>query len=53
MIVAGAAIGGSHIVAATQAGARFGPQLIWFIVLVNVLKLPFFLVYPTIHSSYW
>lgn len=37
-----AAVGGSHLVASTQAGALFGWQLIWLILLVNVLKYPFF-----------
>ena len=37
-----AAVGGSHLVASTQAGALFGWQLLWLILLVNVLKYPFF-----------
>nr|WP_261593424.1 divalent metal cation transporter [Pseudoalteromonas sp. CIP111951] len=40
--MATAAIGGSHLVAATQAGAIFGWQLLWLIVAVNLLKYPFF-----------
>ncbi|MEL0629155.1 divalent metal cation transporter [Psychromonas aquatilis] len=40
--MATASIGGSHLVASTQAGAIFGWQLIWLIVAVNVLKYPFF-----------
>ena len=40
--MATAAIGGSHLVASTQAGALFGWQLIWLILLVNILKYPFF-----------
>ncbi|MFU2511321.1 NRAMP family divalent metal transporter [Pseudoalteromonas sp. ASV78] len=40
--MATAAIGGSHLVASTQAGAIFGWQLFWLIVVVNVLKYPFF-----------
>lgn len=42
ILMATAAIGGSHIVASTQAGALFGWQLLWLILLVNVLKYPFF-----------
>jgi Mn2+/Fe2+ NRAMP family transporter len=42
ILMATAAIGGSHLVASTQAGALFGWQLFWLIVLVNVLKYPFF-----------
>ncbi|KAA1151617.1 NRAMP family divalent metal transporter [Pseudoalteromonas fuliginea] len=40
--MATAAIGGSHLVASTQAGAIFGWQLFWLILVVNVLKYPFF-----------
>lgn len=40
--MATAAIGGSHLVASTQAGALFGWQLLWLVLLVNVLKYPFF-----------
>jgi Mn2+/Fe2+ NRAMP family transporter len=42
ILMATAAIGGSHLVASTQAGALFGWQLIWLILLVNILKYPFF-----------
>lgn len=42
ILMATAAIGGSHLVASTQAGAIFGWQLFWLIVVVNVLKYPFF-----------
>ena len=42
ILMATAAIGGSHLVASTQAGALFGWQLFWLIVVVNVLKYPFF-----------
>ncbi|GAB2927349.1 NRAMP family divalent metal transporter [Rheinheimera gaetbuli] len=42
VLMATAAIGGSHLVASTQAGALFGWQLVWLILLVNVLKYPFF-----------
>lgn len=42
ILMATAAIGGSHLVASTQAGALFGWQLLWLIVVVNVLKYPFF-----------
>lgn len=40
--MAAAAVGASHLVASTQAGALFGWQLLWLILLVNVLKYPFF-----------
>jgi Mn2+/Fe2+ NRAMP family transporter len=42
ILMATAAIGGSHLVASTQAGAKFGWQLAVLIFLVNVLKYPFF-----------
>ncbi|MDN3378876.1 MULTISPECIES: divalent metal cation transporter [unclassified Pseudoalteromonas] len=42
ILMATAAIGGSHLVASTQAGAIFGWQLFWLIVVVNILKYPFF-----------
>lgn len=37
-----AAIGGSHLVSSTQAGALYGYQLAILIVLANVFKYPFF-----------
>ncbi|TWO83655.1 hypothetical protein AYI75_14150 [Shewanella algae] len=42
VLVAAAAIGASHLVASTRAGAEFGWQLAWLVVLVNLLKYPFF-----------
>lgn len=42
IVMSSAAVGGSHLVASTQAGALFGWQLVWLILLVNVLKYPFF-----------
>lgn len=42
ILMATAAVGGSHLVASTQAGALFGWQLLWLILLVNILKYPFF-----------
>lgn len=42
LIMASSAIGGSHIIASTQAGAQFGLQLGGFIVAVNLLKYPFY-----------
>ncbi|MDP1931044.1 MAG: divalent metal cation transporter [Gammaproteobacteria bacterium] len=42
LIMSSAAVGGSHLVASTQAGALFGWQLLWVILLVNLLKYPFF-----------
>lgn len=42
VLMATAAVGGSHLVASTQAGAKFGWQLALLILAVNVLKYPFF-----------
>lgn len=41
ILLASAAVGGSHLIASTQAGALYGWQLAVIIVLVNVLKYPF------------
>ena len=42
LLFAGAAIGVSHLVQSTRAGADFGWGLIWALVLVNIFKYPFF-----------
>ncbi|MDC1081212.1 Nramp family divalent metal transporter [Flavobacteriaceae bacterium] len=42
LLFAGAAIGVSHLVQSTRAGADFGWGLLWAIVLVNLFKYPFF-----------
>ncbi|MGF1701181.1 divalent metal cation transporter [Photobacterium makurazakiensis] len=42
IMMATAAVGGSHLVASTKAGAIFGWQLALFILVVNLLKYPFF-----------
>ncbi|MFO7977397.1 MAG: divalent metal cation transporter [Bacteroidales bacterium] len=42
ILLAGAAIGGSHLVASTQAGALYGWQLLGILFLVNLFKYPFF-----------
>jgi Mn2+/Fe2+ NRAMP family transporter len=43
ILVACAAIGGSHLVWSTRAGAQFGWSLLWLVLLTNLLKYPFFL----------
>ncbi len=43
ILVACAAIGGSHLVWSTRAGADYGWSLVGLILLANLLKLPFFL----------
>lgn len=42
ILMASAAVGGSHIVASTQAGAIYGWQLALIIILANLFKYPFF-----------
>jgi Mn2+/Fe2+ NRAMP family transporter len=42
LLFAGAAIGVSHLVQSTRAGADFGLGLIWALLLVNICKYPFF-----------
>ncbi len=42
ILMAAAAIGTSHLVQSTRAGADFGFQLLWLAVLVNIMKYPFF-----------
>ncbi|MEN9445311.1 MAG: hypothetical protein RIS47_2202 [Bacteroidota bacterium] len=39
---AGAAIGVSHLVQSTRAGADYGFQLVWIVLLANLFKYPFF-----------
>ncbi|GAA1705109.1 NRAMP family divalent metal transporter [Propioniferax innocua] len=46
IMAASAAIGGSHLVSSTQAGAIYGWQLVGVIVLALVLKYPFFRFAP-------
>lgn len=41
-IFAGAAIGVSHIVQSTRAGANYGFLLFGFIIIINIIKFPFF-----------
>ena len=42
LMFAGAAIGVSHLVQSTRAGADFGFGLIWALLLINLIKYPFF-----------
>lgn len=46
LLYAAAAIGVSHLVQSTRAGAMFGTQLIWAVILANVFKYPFFQIGP-------
>ena len=42
LLFAGAAIGVSHLVQSTRAGADYGWGLLWALLIVNLLKYPFF-----------
>jgi Mn2+/Fe2+ NRAMP family transporter len=42
LLYAGAAVGVSHLVQSTRAGAEFGFQLLWVVLLVNIIKYPIF-----------
>jgi len=42
LLFAGAAIGVSHLVQSTRAGADFGFGLVWALVLIHLVKYPFF-----------
>ena len=46
LLFAGAAIGVSHLVQSTRAGADFGFGLIWALVLIHIVKYPFFQIGP-------
>ena len=46
LLFAGAAIGVSHLVQSTKAGAEFGFGLIWALILCNFFKYPFFYLEP-------
>jgi len=51
LIWAAAAIGVSHLVQSTRAGASYGFELIWFILLINLIKYPFFQFGPRYASA--
>ncbi|MBU1100283.1 MAG: Nramp family divalent metal transporter [Bacteroidetes bacterium] len=42
ILFAGAAIGGSHLIQSTRAGANFGLDLLVLVLLINLFKYPFF-----------
>jgi Mn2+/Fe2+ NRAMP family transporter len=51
LIWAGASVGVSHLVQSTRAGADFGFELVWIVVLANLLKYPFFEFGPRYAAS--
>lgn len=42
ILYAGAAIGASHLVQSTRAGANYGFEIIWAVILIILFKYPFF-----------
>ena len=50
-VFAGAAIGVSHLVQSTRAGADFGFGLLWALLLINAVKYPFFEYGPRYASA--
>jgi Mn2+/Fe2+ NRAMP family transporter len=50
LLFAGAAIGVSHLVQSTRAGADFGFGLLWALLLSNIFKYPFFFIWPKIFN---
>ncbi len=51
LLFAGAAIGVSHLVQSTRAGAEYGYGLIWALILVHFFKYPFFKFGPKYASA--
>lgn len=51
LIWAGASVGVSHLVQSTRAGANFGFELVWIVLLANLLKYPFFEFAPRYAAS--
>jgi len=51
LIYAGAAVGVSHLVQSTRAGASFGFYLIWVLLFANFIKYPFFEFAPRYVSA--
>ncbi len=51
LIWAGASVGVSHLVQSTRAGANYGFELVWIVILANLLKYPFFEFAPRYAAS--
>ncbi len=51
LLFAGAAIGVSHLVQSTKAGSNFGFGLLWALLLINLIKYPFFQYGPRYSSA--
>ena len=53
LLFAGAAVGVSHLVQSTRAGADFGLGLLWALLLVNIIKYPFFSIWTSLCHRHW
>jgi Mn2+/Fe2+ NRAMP family transporter len=51
LLYAGAAVGVSHLVQSTRAGASYGFELIWVLIAANIIKYPFFEFAPRYATS--
>ena len=51
LLYAGAAVGVSHLVQSTRAGAYYGFYLVWVLIIANVIKYPFFEFAPRYSSA--
>lgn len=51
LLYAGAAVGVSHLVQSTRAGASYGFELIWVVIAANIIKYPFFEFAPRYASA--
>tara|TARA_Y100000385_G_scaffold260974_1_gene291332 strand:- start:12819 stop:14036 length:1218 start_codon:yes stop_codon:yes gene_type:complete len=51
LLFAGAAIGVSHLVQSTRAGADYGFGLVWVLLLIHIVKYPFFQYGPRYASA--
>ena len=51
LLYAGAAVGVSHLVQSTRAGANYGFDLVWILILANIIKYPFFEFAPRYASA--
>lgn len=51
LLYAGAAVGVSHLVQSTRAGAGYGFELLWILIFANIIKYPFFEFGPRYAAS--
>lgn len=51
LLYAGAAVGVSHLIQSTRAGAGYGFDLLWVLIIANIIKYPFFEFAPRYATS--